>query len=122
MLRSLRFQLPALFLLGVVVAGRVARGVALRLFRSYAEDRARQQAYAELAREAKGLTQLYSRQAGLQLLTAKRLEPATGAHISSGGWAISPGQRQRQPTFRPLPKGVVNSRAVRQRGLVRFRF
>jgi two-component system OmpR family sensor kinase len=122
MLRSLRFQLPALFLLGVVVAGLVSAVIALRLFRSYAEDRARQQAYAELAREAKGLTQLYSRQAGLKLLTAKRLELATGDQIYYSGLDIFPGQRQRQPTFRPLPKGVVNSRAVRQRGLVRFRF
>ena len=33
MLRSLRFQLPALFLLGVVVAGLVSAAIALRLFR-----------------------------------------------------------------------------------------
>jgi len=41
MLRSLRFQLPALFLLGVVVAGFVSAAIALRLFRSYAQDRSR---------------------------------------------------------------------------------
>jgi two-component system OmpR family sensor kinase len=122
MLRSLRFQLPALFLLGVVVAGLVSAVIALRLFRSYAEDRARQQAYAELAREATGLTQLYSRQAGLKLLSAKRLELATGDQIYYSGLDIFPGQRRRQPTFRPLPKGVVNPRAGRQRGLVRFGF
>ena len=39
MLRSLRFQLPALFLLGVVVAGLVSAAIALRLFRSYAQNR-----------------------------------------------------------------------------------
>ena len=39
MLRSLRFQLPALFLLGVVVAGLVSAAIALRLFRSYARAR-----------------------------------------------------------------------------------
>ena len=48
MLRSLRFQLPALFLLGVVVAGLVSAAIALRLFRSYAQDRSRSQAYSEL--------------------------------------------------------------------------
>ena len=122
MLRSLRFQLPALFLLGVVIAGLVSAVIALRLFRSYAEDRARQQAYAELAREARGLTQLYSRQAGLKLLSAKRLELATGDQIYYSGLDIFPGQRQRQPTFRPLPKGLFNPRVVRQRGLVRFTF
>ena len=41
MLRSLRFQLPALFLLGVVVAGLVSAAIALRLFRSYAQSQAR---------------------------------------------------------------------------------
>ena len=122
MLRSLRFQLPALFLLGVVIAGLVSAVIALRLFRSYAEDRARQQAYAELAREARGLTQLYSRQAGLKLLSAKRLELATGDQIYYSGLDIFPGQRQRQPTFRPLPNGLFNPRVVRQRGLVRFTF
>ena len=122
MLRSLRFQLPALFLLGVVVAGLVSAVIALRLFRSYAEDRARQQAYAELAREARGLTQLYSRQAGLKLLSAKRLELATGDQIYYSGLDIFPGQRQRQPTFRPLPKGLVNTRTARQRELIRFTF
>ena len=52
--------------------------IALRLFRGYAEDQARRQAYGELAREASGLTQLYARQAGLKLLSAKKLELATG--------------------------------------------
>jgi two-component system, OmpR family, sensor kinase len=122
MLRSLRFQLPALFLLGVVVSGLVSAVIALRLFRSYAEDRARQQAYGELAREAQGLTQLYGQQAGLKLLSAKRLELATGDRIYYSGLDIFPGQLRRQPTFRTLPKGIVNPRVVRQRGRVFFEF
>ena len=73
MLRSLRFQLPALFLLAVVIAGLVSAAIALRLFRSYAESRSRQQAYAEVGREANGITQLYGRQAGRRLLSAERL-------------------------------------------------
>jgi signal transduction histidine kinase len=112
MLRSLRFQLPALFLLGVVVSGLVSAVIALRLFRSYAEDRARQQAYAELAREAQGLTELYSRQAGLKLLSAQKLELATGDRIYYSGLDPFPGQGR--PAFNPLPDGVVNSRAIRQ--------
>jgi two-component system OmpR family sensor kinase len=122
MLRSLRFQLPALFLLGVVVSGLVSAVIALRLFRSYAEDRARQQAYGELAREAQGLTQLYGQQAGLKLLSAKRLELATGDRIYYSGLDIFPGQLRRQPAFRTLPKGIVNPRVVRQRGRVFFEF
>jgi len=120
MLRSLRFQLPAFFLLGAVVAGLVSAVIALRLFRSYAEDRARQQAYAELAREARGLTQLYARQAGLKLLSAKKLELATGDSIFYSGLDLFPGQKRL--AFTPLPKGIVNPRVVRQRGLVLFQF
>jgi two-component system sensor histidine kinase BaeS len=120
MLRSLRFQLPAFFLLGAVVAGLVSAVIALRLFRSYAEDQARQQAYSELAREASGLTQLYARQAGLKLLSAKKLELATGDRIYYSGLDPFPGQGR--PAFRALPKGTVNPRVVRQRGRVLFQF
>jgi type II secretory pathway pseudopilin PulG len=112
MLRSLRFQLPALFLLGVVVAGLVSAAIALRLFRSYAESRARAQAYQEVAREADGLTQLYGQQAGLKLLSARRLELATGDKIfyqpRARGLDPFPGQG---PAFTPLPKGVLNPNA-----------
>jgi two-component system, OmpR family, sensor kinase len=120
MLRSLRFQLPAFFLLGAVVAGLVSAVIALRLFRSYAEDQARRQAYGELAREASGLTQLYARQAGLKLLSAKKLELATGDSIFYSGLDPFPGQGR--PAFTPLPKGTVNPRVVRQRKVVLFQF
>ena len=116
MLRSLRFQLPALFLLAVVIAGLVSAAIALRLFRSYAENRSRQQAYAEVGREASGITQLYGKQAGLKLLSAKRLELATGDRIffspRAPGLDLFPGQGH---AFTPLPKGVVNERAIRTR-------
>src|SRR4029453_15764475 len=112
MLRSLRFQLPALFLLAVVIAGLVSAAIALRLFRTYAENRSREQAYAEVGREASGITQLYNRQAGLKLLSAKRLELATGDRIFYRGLELFPGQGH---AFTELPKGVVNDRAIRQR-------
>src|SRR3954451_3020253 len=112
MLRSLRFQLPALFLLAVVIAGLVSAAIALRLFREYAESRARAQAYQELGREANGLTQLYGQQAGLRLLSADRLELATGDRIfyqpRARGLDPFPGQR---PAFTPLPRGVLNPNA-----------
>ena len=117
MLRSLRFQLPALFLLAIVIAGLVSAAIALRLFRSYAENRSRQQAYAEVGREANGITQLYNRQAGLKLLSAKRLELATGDKIffasRAPGLDLFPGQKGRP--FTPLPNGVVNEQAIQQR-------
>jgi signal transduction histidine kinase len=106
MLRSLRFQLPALFLLGVVVAG----------FVSYAQNQARHQAYDEVGREANGLTQLYGQQAGFKLLSAKRLELATGDRIFyqpvARGIDPFPGQGK---AFALLPKNVVNQRAIADR-------
>jgi signal transduction histidine kinase len=119
MLRSLRFQLPALFLLGVVVAGFVSAAIALRLFRSYAEDRARSQAYSELKKESNGLTQLYSKRAGLKLLSPSALELATGDRIYYRGLDPFPGQKQAR--FRPLPKAA-DRRLVRRHALRLFVF
>ena len=116
-MRSLRFQLPALFLLAIVIAGLVSAAIALRLFRTYAESRSRQQAYAEVGREATGITQLYSKRAGRKFLSARGLELATGDRIffsaRAPGLDLFPGQTGRR--FTPLPKGVVNEQALRQR-------
>ena len=38
--RSLRFRLPALFLAGILLAGLVSTGIAIRLFQGYARDQA----------------------------------------------------------------------------------
>jgi signal transduction histidine kinase len=109
MLRSLRFQLPALFLLGVVVSGFVSAAIALRLFREYAQDRARTQAYQELGREADGLTQLYSKRAGVKLLPASGVELATGDRIFYRGLDLFTGK------ITVLPKDAVNQRAIQTR-------
>ncbi|MFL5920554.1 MAG: sensor histidine kinase [Gaiellaceae bacterium] len=119
MLRSLRFQLPALFLLAVVISGLVSAAIALRLFREYAQNRARAQAYAELKKESQGLSQLYGRQSGFKLLSARRLELATGDKIfyqpRARGLDLFPGQGS---AFTTLPKGVLNPRApIPKRGL-----
>src|SRR5690349_12335796 len=109
MLRSLRFQLPALFLLGVVVSGLVSAAIALRLFREYAQDRARTQAYQELGREADGLTQLYSKRAGVKPLPAPALELATGDKIFYRGLELFTGR------ITILPRSAVNQRAIQTR-------
>jgi signal transduction histidine kinase len=109
MLRSLRFQLPALFLLGVVISGLVSAAIALRLFRSYAENQARQQAYQELGREADGLAQLYSKRAGVKLLPAAGVELATGDRIFYRGLDLFTGK------ITPFPKNAVNQRAIQTR-------
>src|SRR5512144_102583 len=112
MLRSLRFQLPALFLL----AGVVSAAIGLRVFRTDAESRAREQAYAEVGREALGLTKIYSEQAGLRLLSARRLELATGDKIfwspRARGLDLFPGQGR---AFTQLPKGAVDEKAIQSR-------
>jgi two-component system sensor histidine kinase BaeS len=118
-LRSLRFRLPALFLLGVVISGLVSAAIALRLFRGYAENRARAQAYGELERESRGLTELYARRAGFKKLSARNLELATGDRIFYSGLDLFPGQGR---VFRALPKDAVNPNTVRTSGLVRFEF
>ncbi|MFN2628298.1 MAG: sensor histidine kinase [Gaiellaceae bacterium] len=56
MFRSLRFRLPALFLLGFVIAGLVATAISVRFFQSYTRARA----FDELAGEGAGIVQLYT--------------------------------------------------------------
>ncbi|MFN2470500.1 MAG: ATP-binding protein [Gaiellaceae bacterium] len=58
-MRSLRFRLPALFLIGIVLSGLVAAATAVGLFQNYVETRTRN----ELRREASGLASLYGQQA-----------------------------------------------------------
>jgi len=60
MLGSLRFRLPALFLLGIVLSGVVTALIAIRFFQSYARTRA----IDELRAEAPGIVQLEARNAG----------------------------------------------------------
>ncbi|HXQ87695.1 MAG TPA: hypothetical protein VN746_13550, partial [Gaiella sp.] len=52
---SLRFRLPAVFLLGIVLAGLVSALIAVQLFAGYT----RNQSYEELGREARGIARLY---------------------------------------------------------------
>jgi signal transduction histidine kinase len=94
---SLRFRLPALFLLGIVLSGIVAALIALRLFQSYTRD----QSFSELRREASGLAQLYAESALRSVDTgqkapsfaAAKLELATGDKIYYVGAPVFPGER-----------------------------
>ena len=74
MLGSLRFRLPALFLLGIVLAGIVAALISIRFFQSY--NRAR--AVDELRSESVGIVQLYARQAGRESVPPGSLVRALG--------------------------------------------
>ena len=84
MFRSLRFRLPAFFLAGAVLAGLISTLIALGLFQDYTEDRL----VAELRREARGLSSLYTEQAiraqdtdRPYYVSPSRLEQASGSKL-----------------------------------------
>jgi signal transduction histidine kinase len=78
MFGSLRVRLPALFLIGVVLAGILASAISIRFFQSYTRSRA----ISELRSESVGITQLYAQQAGVQDVPVKSLQEAIGGdHI-----------------------------------------
>ncbi|CAN5373804.1 ATP-binding protein [soil metagenome] len=116
MLRSLRFRLPAVFLLGIVVSGLIATLIALALFQNHA----RNQLLTKLRREANGLSQLYERQAiaanDTGALTLKfapaPLERATGDKIFYVGADLFPDQIS---GLRQLPQKSLDWRSERTR-------
>ena len=85
MSRSLRFRLPALFLVGIVLAGLISTLIAVKLFQDYARDRK----LSELQREATGLAQLYADRAGHQVFSSNGLARATGDTIFYSGLPCS---------------------------------
>jgi two-component system sensor histidine kinase BaeS len=96
MFRSLRFRLPALFLLAIMLAGLLSTAIALQLFRDYGQSQTRD----ELRREASGLAQLYA-DAALRAadegaaapdFAAAKIELATGDRIFYAGASVFPGQ------------------------------
>jgi signal transduction histidine kinase len=109
MFRSLRFRLPALFLLGIVAATLASTAIAIRVFRDYADDRA----LAQLRLEAKGTAELYAEDAikasdegrAVPVSTAKKLERATGDNVYfvGVGEGLFPNQRSPLTTLDPSP-------------------
>jgi signal transduction histidine kinase len=73
-LGSLRFRLPAFFLLGIVLAGVVATVISIRFFQSYT----RTHAIHELRSESIGIVSLYASQAGQQEVPIATLRKAIG--------------------------------------------
>jgi signal transduction histidine kinase len=110
MFRSLRFRLPALFLLGIVVSGLIAAIVALRLFQGYVIDRSKK----ELRREAIGLTEVFVQQAinanntGEFRAITKQLELATGDELFYVGLTPVPGKNS---GLTRLPQDTVDWRS-----------
>src|SRR3954467_5036194 len=100
MLGSLRFRLPALFLLGIVLAGLVAALISIRFFQSYTHDRA----VDELRSESVGIERLYAQQAGAREVPAKRLEDAPGGGRTFFGSHAPAGRLFGVPV---VPEGVL---------------
>jgi signal transduction histidine kinase len=119
MFRSLRFRLPALFLVGIVLAGLTSTLIAVKLFQDYARGRK----YAELQREASGLAQLYADQAGKDVFSSKGLERATGDSLfyapAARGLSLFPGQ---EPSLARLPRKYVPQETIVNGRVVRFTF
>jgi histidine kinase len=115
-LNSLRFRLPAIFLVGVVVAGLVATALAVRLFQQYTLDRTTQQ----LRREAQGISELYAQLAGINEFPAKStIEKTTGDvvyYVPRAPRIVPfPGGRF---NLRQLPRGTVDLAKVEKEGTV----
>jgi two-component system OmpR family sensor kinase len=117
--RSLRFQLPALVLAGVILFGLVAAAIAFQLLQSYTLGRAR----ADLRREAGGLTRLYTKVASgsNDSIPREQLEAATGDRIYfvpvAPGIDIFPGAG---PNLRRLPKSAIDFNAVADGRTIQF--
>src|SRR5713226_10077771 len=115
MFSSLRFRLPALFLLGIVVSGLIAAAVALRLFQGYVLSRSK----SDLRREAIGLTEVFAQQAITANDTgrvlpriARQLERATGDRLFYVGVSPTPTPHQGIGLQR-LPQSTVEWRSGR---------
>jgi two-component system sensor histidine kinase BaeS len=112
---SLRLRLPALFLLGIVLAGVVSAIIAVELFSGYT----RNQSYDELGREARGIARLYG-DAALRAaeegtpaidFAPEALELATGDQLFYVGAPAFPGQESglEQLSESAVPPGVMTS-------------
>src|SRR6266576_3156971 len=113
MFSSLRFRLPALFLLGILVSGLVASVVALRLFQGYVLNRSK----ADLRREAIGLTEVYAQQAitandtGVLPLISRQLERATDDRLFYVGVSPFPDKSVKSVGLEVPPQKTVDWRS-----------
>src|SRR5687767_5737764 len=120
---SLRFRLPALFLLGIVIAGIVAAAISVQLFQGYTRD----QSYEELGREAVGIARLYG-DAALRAaeegtpapdFAPEALELATGDQLYYVGAPAFPGQ---DSGLQQLPEAAVPDEVLVADGPRQFEF
>src|SRR6187551_1527430 len=120
---SLRFRLPALFLLVIGIAGVLASVIALRLFQGYSRD----SSYEELGRGARGIAQLYG-DAALRAaeegtpapdFAPQALELATGDQLYYVGAPAFPGQ---DSGLQVLPESAVPRQVLASERALQFEF
>jgi two-component system OmpR family sensor kinase len=122
-LRSLRFRIPAFFLVGVLVAAAITALFAVRVFQNDSRDRT----LTELRRQAAGLARLYEEQAIRSVDEARQapgfaaplLEDATGSRIYYAGLEIFPGQKS---GLRPLDRKVLDWKMLQAGRVETFEF
>jgi len=122
-LRSLRFRLPAIFFVGVLVAALVTAAIAVRFF----QEDTRSRTLAELERQAQGLANLYTLQATTSIDESRLaprfapplLEEATGSRIYYSGVEIFPGQAS---GLRKLPMSLLDEEALDDGRVQTFEF
>jgi two-component system, OmpR family, sensor kinase len=119
MLRSLRFRLPAIFLLGFVIAALVAAAISIRFFQSYIRDRA----FDELRGESGGIVSLLQQQNNISLpksITVRDLRRAIGGDRI---YFVPPAKNfPYVKGLPPLSPDVVSTQEVERRGTVSFEF
>jgi signal transduction histidine kinase len=114
MLGSLRFRLPVLFLLGVLLSGVVTALIAIRFFQSYTRTRA----IDELRAEAPGIVAILAREAGGPPITTGTLVRAIGGDkifyvpVVRGATLFQP-----VPT---LPLKTIDLQALEREGSITF--
>jgi signal transduction histidine kinase len=111
MFGSLRFRLPALFLIGVLLAGLVASLISIRFFQSYTQARA----IHELRSESVGIVKLYAK------ATAQETVPYEGLVRALGGdhiyWVPAfLGSELFQPGIIELPKSTLDIKQINPNG------
>ena len=110
MFGSLRVRLPALFLLGIVLAGIVTAAISIRFFQSYTRSRA----LAELRAESVGITQFLAQTAGGGTVPIGSLERSIGGdHIYYV--PVARGAELFIGNVRTLPRGTVDVKALAKR-------
>ena len=124
MLRSLRFRLPALFLVAIVLAGLVSTAVAVGVSKRYAQTTLRTQAFRQLANEAGGINQIYTAHAGGTPPDSRELERASGDQIyyvqRAKGIDLFPGSPT--PAFTLLPRSILDFNRILAGESVQFEF